>query len=85
MDDFSSVEDEQFVHLVSQHAEIFDAKNKNYINTTKKEFIWQEIAKQLNKSGKYFKSNIFFAIEMSTITNYKNYLSCQLTAPSPVK
>lgn len=51
---FNAADDEQLVELVAGHRILWDYSENDFKNTLKKELIWKEIAKLLNKTGKCF-------------------------------
>lgn len=55
MNEFTAESDEQLVHLVSKHPELYDPKNASYKLTLKKDVTWKAIAEIMNKDGKFVK------------------------------
>lgn len=55
MNEFTAESDEQLVHLVSKHPELYDPKNASYKLTLKKDVTWKAIAAIMNKDGKFVK------------------------------
>lgn len=48
---FNAADDEQLVELVAGHRILWDYSDNDFKNTLKKELIWKEIARLLNKTG----------------------------------
>ncbi|KAG8250519.1 hypothetical protein J6590_099879 [Homalodisca vitripennis] len=55
MSTFNAADDEQLVELVAGHRILWDYSEKDFKNTLKKELIWTEIARLLNKTGEQCK------------------------------
>lgn len=49
---FSDGKDETLINLVSQHAILYDFSEKGYKYGPKKDIVWNELEKIINKSGK---------------------------------
>lgn len=50
---FSATEDEQLIEIVSGYPILWDMKLKEFKNVAKKDTIWNEMDKLLNKPGKF--------------------------------
>ncbi|XP_054266861.1 uncharacterized protein LOC128989031 [Macrosteles quadrilineatus] len=51
MSRFTASDDEQLIELVQGHPIIWNIMEKDYKNVVKKEFIWSDIGKTMNKTG----------------------------------
>lgn len=47
------MDEEKLINLVRQYYLLYNPDNKDYNNNRKKEQVWEEIGKQLKRSGKY--------------------------------
>lgn len=47
------MDEEKLINLVKYHELLYDPDSKDYNNNTRKEQVWEEIGKQLKRSGKY--------------------------------
>lgn len=48
---FSGDDDDQLIAFVSNHTILYDLKNPDFKNTLKKDLIWGEAGKILNRTG----------------------------------
>lgn len=49
---FSGDDDDRLIGFVSANTILYDLKNPDYKNTLKKDLIWEEAGKILNRTGK---------------------------------
>jgi hypothetical protein len=54
MEAFTEEDDELLIDLVSKHPLLFDLSVEEYKNSKKKDRVWDEIGRVLNKKGEYF-------------------------------
>lgn len=50
----SDVEDECLISFIEVHPELFNANHANYKNIIRKEHLWIEIAKSLERDGRFY-------------------------------
>lgn len=46
------MDEEKLIDLVRQHDLLYDPDNRDYTNKRRKEQVWDDIGKQLKRSGK---------------------------------
>lgn len=60
---FSADEDELLIEFVQNHTILYDLKDREFKNTLKKDLIWNEAGKVLNREGQFL-----FILNMAVIT-----------------
>lgn len=55
------MDEEKLIELVKLHDLLYNPENRDYSNKVKKELIWEDIGKQLKRTGSYFNLILNFA------------------------
>lgn len=70
---FSGDDDEQLIEFVSNHTILYDLKNPEFKNILKKDLIWEEAGKILNRTGKKYVLTIISVTFIEQFYNYDYY------------
>lgn len=62
------MDEEKLICLVQKYKEIYDFSDNAYHNQQQKDNVWEEIAEELNKSGKYLYLFINFVIYLYNVS-----------------
>lgn len=46
------LDEEKLISLINGYPELYDLQNEHYMNSTRKNNIWKEIAKEMGEKGK---------------------------------
>ncbi|KAG8329074.1 hypothetical protein J6590_095521 [Homalodisca vitripennis] len=71
---FNAADDEQLVEFVAGRRILWDYSEKDFKNTLKKELIWMEIARLLNKTGQQYLDRVGYTKKRATYWHLLHFL-----------